>query len=106
MATTTETLGVTGALKADFAFPAKAGGEWRRKAGHIVFKNGFTVDLQVEGEHIPRTSGQHGISVTYHVLKNVRAKNGDTLADVTRLMCRDGVLVDVTDVASDVKLLI
>ena len=100
-----ENQGVTGNVEIVFAIPTDDPKVWRMKNGSLTFSNGTTAGIDVEGGYIPHFKGEHGLTVTYCVFRDVKQQGTRVVGDITMTTCVDGRVVEADDIADGVDII-
>ena len=88
-------------VRINFAFLVD-GNKWHIKSGTVIYRNGFLNGLEVDGEDMSQSFGQHGMSTSFTLLGRTRLKEGKVLGNIYGMIYNDGQLM--TDVKAGVLL--
>lgn len=99
-------VGKSGDLPFVFAIPALngKGKRWSRREGVVVAKNGFLVDIRIDGHEIKHSQGRHGVNAIIYVVKKAMFEGGKLYGDIDRWHVLDGRLRNVEEVASHAEM--
>lgn len=91
----------------DWLFPIPTDDEkkWRGAKGKVTFKDGYVVDVEVEGHDLKKSKSKNGLNVNLWLFTKAVTKDNKPFADVQVMRVLDGRVRNVEDKAWGVEII-